>query len=247
MRPLRSDFPGAVHHVMSRGNGKQNIFACDHDRTDFLSLLSTTSEECLWNCYSYCLMDNHFHLLVQTPEGRLAEGMQFLNSVYSEGFNRTHDRVGHVMQGRYKSPLVKNDEHFLTVLRYMALNPVSGGLVENPADWRWSSYRALAGLCASPSFLKTGLTLGFFSSDLGKAIDEYIAFIQLGLPQAKSGELDPRPSLKCLLGAFDEDSKNKAVIEAHFEYGYSMTEIAQFLGVNCSTVSRRINQTPGTA
>jgi len=226
---------------MSRVNGKHNIFLIDSDRNEFLKILSDVVADCGWNCHSYCLMDNHYHLLVETPEGRLSEGMQLLNGIYSGSFNRRHDKVGHVMQGRYKAPIIKGDNYFLMVLRYITMNPLKQRIVEDPADWVWSSYRGLAGLSAPASFLKTDFVMEYFSSPRRDAQEAYADYIKGAASAALSGDLHHCPSLDDVLESFDRSARDRAVIEAFNDYGYSMSEIADFLKVNCSTISRIIN------
>ncbi len=144
-RPLRIEYPGAVYHVTSRGNEKKPIFKDDDDRASFLSILARVNKRYNWLCHAYCLMDNHYHLLLETPEGNLALGMRQLNGVYTQTFNKRHNRAGHLLQGRYKGILVQKDSHLLDVSRYVVLNPVRARMVETPDTWKWSSYRATAG------------------------------------------------------------------------------------------------------
>ena len=152
-RPLRLEYSGALHHVTSRGNGQAAIYLGDEDRRDFLRLLGGVVEQARWRCHAYCLMDNHYHLLIETPEANLSKGMRQLNGPYTQRFNRRQGRVGHVFQGRFKSILVERDAHLLEVARYVVLNPVRAGMVRSVKDWPWSSYRATAGclLYTSPS------------------------------------------------------------------------------------------------
>ncbi|MGH7801397.1 MAG: transposase, partial [Thermodesulfobacteriota bacterium] len=105
-RPLRLEFPGALYHITSRGNARQEIFLSDDDRTSFLNLLGREVEQQRWRCHAYCLMSNHYHIMIETPEGNLVLGMRRLNGAYSQEFNRRHGRVGHLFQGRYKSIIV---------------------------------------------------------------------------------------------------------------------------------------------
>jgi|BarGraNGADG00312_1021997.scaffolds.fasta_scaffold27230_2 putative transposase len=241
MRSPRIDYPGAFHHVMSRGNGKQDIFLTDSDRQVFLTILSSVVAECSWICHSYCLMGNHFHLLIETPAGGLAEGMQRLNGTYGTKFNTRHSRIGHVMQGRYTARLIKDDDDFLVVARYAALNPVKAKFVSDPQEWRWSSYRASTGLSPIPSFLQTELTLALFSPDATNARREFRTFVLAALEDAAAGELDHRPSLAALFSSPGAGPENTPVmIDAHHHFGYSMLEIADFLGVSNATVCRRI-------
>ena len=130
-RPLRIHIPHAFYHVMSRGNAKQTIFVGQADYEQFLELLEATSSRFDVRCRAYCLMPNHFHLLLQPRDTPVSCMMQQLNSAYSQSFNRRHDRVGHVLQGRFKSPLVDRDEYLLEVLRYIMLNPVEADLVDD--------------------------------------------------------------------------------------------------------------------
>lgn len=152
-RPLRLHIPGMLYHVMSRGDDKRAIFIDDDDYERFLARLTTTTRRFNVQCYAYCLLWNHAHLLLQPDEIPLSRMMQQLNSSYCQSFNRRHHHVGHVLQGRYKSPLVDSDVYFLRLIRYIVRNPVAAGYVSDPAEWRWSSYRATAGLVEAPPFL----------------------------------------------------------------------------------------------
>jgi len=239
MRSSRVQFPGAFHHVYSRGNGKQNIFEDTSDRNLFMRLLESTICDCSWICHSFCLMQNHYHLLLETPEAMLSEGMQFLNGVYSSLFNKKYGRVGHVMQGRYHSPLVTNDGYFLELLRYMALNPVKSGFVEDPGQWNWSSYRGLSGLSPAPTFLRRDFVLNMFSSSANKAEQEYMTFVRERLASARLGFITHRPPLgELFVDVQDKHQRNKAIAAAHHDYGYSLTEIAEFLDKSRSAICR---------
>ena len=153
-RPLRIHVPGVVCHVMSRGNNKQEIFTDDADYARFLELLSSLCNRFDVDCLAYCLMSNHTHLLLRPREEPVSRLMQQLNSAYCQWFNRRHDRVGHVLQGRFKARLVDNDASMVRVLRYILRNPVAGGCVKDAASWRWSSYSATAGLRSAPPWLR---------------------------------------------------------------------------------------------
>jgi len=139
-RPLRVHVPGVACHVMSRGNNKDCIFTDDRDHEHFLELLEDALARFSVHCHVFCLLWNHYHLLVTPDEIPLWRMMQQLNSGYCQWFDRRHDRVGHVLQGRYKGPLVDNAGYFLNAARYIVLNPVEAKLVEHPIDWNWSSY-----------------------------------------------------------------------------------------------------------
>ena len=126
-RPLRIEFAGAVYHVTSRGNGRKPIFRDDVDRRSFLEVLHKVNQRHHWICHAYCLMTNHYHLVIETPEGNLSRGMRQLNGVYTMYFNRRHRTVGHVFQGRFKAILVERESYLLEVCRYVVLNPVRAG------------------------------------------------------------------------------------------------------------------------
>jgi len=179
-RPLRIEFPGAVYHIISRGNAKQSIFLDESDRRTFLKLLSSVVERFNWLCHAYCLMDNHYHLIIETPDGNLSRGMRQLNGVYTQGFNRRHGRDGHLFQGRYKSILVDKDNFLLSLCRYVILNPVKTGLVKRPENWKWSSYRETIGESKKPSFLTTDWILSQFGEKKSLAIIEYKRFVSEG-------------------------------------------------------------------
>ena len=179
-RPLRLEFPGALYHITSRGNAQQPIFLDDEDYHSFLQVLSVVMERFDWLCHAYCLMGNHYHLLIETPKGNLSRGMRQLNGHYTQMFNRRHQRVGHIFQGRYKAILVEKDRHLLSLCRYVVLNPVRAGLVNKPQRWRWSSYRATAGEEKRPSFLTADWILSQFDRQRGKAVRKYKAFVLEG-------------------------------------------------------------------
>ena len=177
-RPLRIEYPGAVYHITARGNAYQDIFLDDTDREKFLAILGETVDRFNWLCHGYCLMTNHYHLLIETVDPTLSRGMRQLNGVYTQGFNRRHDRVGHVFQGRYKAILVEKEAYLLELARYIVLNPVRAKMVPAPEDWEWSSYRATAGLDEAPPLLTTDWILSQFSDERKKAQRLYRRFVK---------------------------------------------------------------------
>ena len=179
-RPLRIEYEGAVYHVTSRGNARQGIFLDDDDRTGFLEILGRVVERYSWICHAYCLMTNHYHLLIETPDANLSRGMQFLNGVYTQWFNRRHQRVGHLLQGRFKGILVEKESHLLELARYIVLNPVRAKMVRSVRDWPWSSYRATSGQVDVPDFLAIDWILSQLDSDRGPAICAYRTFVRQG-------------------------------------------------------------------
>lgn len=171
-RPLRVHEPGILLHVFARGNDRACIFIDDQDRQTFLDVLSTTLERFGVECVMYCLLGNHYHLLVVPHEETVSRLMQQLNSTYCQNFNRRHGRVGHVLQGRFGSRLVQDGEYARTALRYLALNPVAAGLASAPDEWPWSSYRAVLGLDVAPEFLALQYVWSAFGTsdpDVGRA------------------------------------------------------------------------------
>jgi REP element-mobilizing transposase RayT len=179
-RPLRVEFPGALYHITSRGNAGQAIFLADQDRLSFLEILAQLVKRYRFRCYAYCLMDNHYHLLLETPQGNLSRGMRQLNGVYTQAFNRRHRRSGHLFQGRYKAILVEKESYLLELARYIVLNPVRAGLVKHLGRWKWSSYRATAGLEEPPSFLEAGWILAQFAPEPERARRAYRRFVAQG-------------------------------------------------------------------
>ncbi len=180
-RPLRIEYAGAVYHVTSRGNEKKPVFKNDQDRENFLNTVQHVNKRYNWICHAYCLMTNHYHLLIETPEGNLSLGMRQLNGVYTQLFNKYHGRSGHLFQGRYKAILIQKDSHLLEVCRYVVLNPVRARIVEAPEDWKWSSYLATAGKAEPHPCLTKDWVLGQFSRKRDKAEKEYRQFVQWGI------------------------------------------------------------------
>ena len=280
-RQIRIEYPGALYHVACRGNARQVIFVDNRDRRAFLRVLRQTADRCHWLCHAYCLMGNHYHLLVETPEANLSVGMRQLNGVYSQAFNRRHERVGHLFQGRYKAILVERDSYLLELSRYIVLNPVRARLVGRPEDYPWSSFAACLGKAPVPAFLVVDWLLGQFAGDRRAATEAYAGYVREGIGRpgpwsrlkggavlggdgfvaqvrrrlSGSEELTEvpraqrfvgRPALSDLLaghGGAGRDRRNRRVCRAHAKFGYSQSEIARFLGLHYSTVSRIIKET----
>lgn len=277
-RPLRIEYPGALYHVTARGNRKEDIYLRDEDRTSFLEILGRTVHRYNWVCHGYCLMDNHFHLLIETPDANLSLGMRQLNGVYTQYFNRSHDQAGHLFQGRFKSILVEKDSHLLELNRYIVLNPVRGKLVGHPVEWQWSSYRPLALGHGCPDFLTRDWVFNQFSRQEKKARQLYVSFVEDGIDEPapwrrvrgqiafgsdefaaevktylESAEQPAdlpkyqrhlgRPALWKIIPKpirADKPKRNKAVVTAHIEHGYTLKQIADLLGVHYTTVSKVI-------
>lgn len=270
-RPLRIEFPGAVYHLTSRGNARQAIVVDDRDRVQFFSVLAQVVDRYGWLCHAYCLMDNHYHLLVETPQPNLSLGMRQLNGRYTQLSNRRHDRVGHLFQGRFTAILVEKEAHLLELCRYVVLNPVRAKMVAHPRLWVWSSYRATVGETPAPAWLTTDWILGQFGQRVGPAQERYRTFVA-------EGRGGPRPweqlTGQIYLGSEEfvaQHQPNRAIRDiprrqtqaqrpslhvlfqtrgeptrliftAYRQYGYRLVEIADHLGVHAATVSRRLKQ-----
>jgi REP element-mobilizing transposase RayT len=176
----RMEEAGAIHHLTSRGVDRMDIFADDRSRERLLAYLAQTVERCDWRCHAYCLMDNHFHLLVQTTEPNLGAGMQVLNGAYAQWFNKYVGRRGHLFEDRYRSVRIETQEHLLEACRYVVLNRVRAGACADVADWSWSSYHATAALSRRPRYLTVDWVIGQF----GNSRDRYRRFVADGSPFA---------------------------------------------------------------
>jgi putative transposase len=183
-RPLRIQYPGAVYHVTSRGNEKKAVYQDDQDRDAFLRTLEHVNKRYHWICHAYCLMDNHYHLVIETPDGNLSLGMRQLNGVYTQLFNKRRERSGHLFQGRYQAILIQKETHLLEVCRYVVLNPVRAGLKKQPGDWEWSSYRADAGEESAHRCLTKDWVLSQFGKTRREAEKEYRKFVQRGIGES---------------------------------------------------------------
>ncbi len=188
-RPLRIEYSGALYHVTSRGDGREAIYGSDEDRRAWLRILAHVCKRFRWRCHSWCQMGNHYHLVIETIEGNLAQGMRQLNGVYTQYVNRTYGRVGHVFQGRYKAVLVQKESHLLELTRYVVLNPVRAHMVDEPGQWPWSAYGAFIGREPPSPWLETDGLLGQFGRDRATAISRFIDYVRagIGLPSIWEG------------------------------------------------------------
>lgn len=182
-RPLRVSYPGAFYHITARGNEKRKIFINDSDREKFLSYLGSATERYDAAIHVYCLMENHYHLLLETPSGNLAAIMRHINGAYTTYFNIKRDRSGHLLQGRYKAILVDADEYAQELSRYIHLNPVRAGIVPRPEGYRWSSYQDYIGQREAKNWLHQELILGFFGNTQLKSRQNYRKFVEKAIGQ----------------------------------------------------------------
>ena len=183
-RPLRLEFPNALYHVTSRGDRRENIYDDDQDRLDFLKILGKVVTDYNWLCHGYCLMSNHYHLIVETLDSNLSKGMRQLNGVYTQSTNCRHNRTGHLFQGRYKAILVDKESYLLELARYVVLNPLRAkGMVNNIENWPWSSYLAMISKADVEDWLITDWILFQFGENRDRARLQYQQFVLEGVGQ----------------------------------------------------------------
>ena len=256
--------------MIARGNARGLVFVDDADRRRFVDLLASVVERFGWVVYAYCLMGNHYHLVLETPRANLSAGMRQLNGCYAQYFNRRQSRCGHVFQARFRSILVETESYLLAVCRYVVLNPVRARLCSRPDGWLWSSYRGTAGIEAGEMFLAVDSLLvrfargrkqaaaryrAFVAAGLGEPLDEQILGERLGeeeflrdrfgcafLPEVPRVQIEPLPpALERLFGGTDP----APIATAYREHGYTLREIAEYLGCHYSTVSRKLREQEG--
>lgn len=201
-RALRITFPGAFYHVTSRGNERKAVFKSKRDREKFLEYLESATQRYDALIHAYCMMDNHYHLLLQTPSGNLPQIMRHINGAYTTYFNVKRDRSGHLFQGRYKAILVDIDEYAKELSRYIHLNPVRAKIVETPEEYEWSSYPAYTDKQKPAKWLYRDFILGYFGQKLSTAQKGYQEFVNALVRQEYDSPLDEVVS-STLLGSAD--------------------------------------------
>jgi len=279
-RPLRIEYCGALYHITSRGNERKPIFWEDKDREVFLDILTKVNGKYNWLCHAYCLMNNHYHIIIETPEGNLSKGIRQLNGVYTQILNKKYQRVGHIFQGRYNAILIQKENHLLEVSRYVVLNPVRANLAEKPEEWKWSSYRATVGIENSHPCHTIDWILVQFGTNKMVAGQRYKEFVRAGIggesiwnkvsgqilfgddyfiekftnylkckedimEVPRSQRYVNRPGLNWLLNADvlkDKQTRNMKIIEAVIRYGFSQKEVAEYLKMHYSTISRLMKE-----
>ena len=272
-RQRRIQFPGAVYHVMARGNRKSMIVDDDDDRRTFMDTFSEAADEYRVRVYACCLMGTHYHALLDTPRGNLSEFIRAVNSEYSKAFNRRHARVGHTFEQRFESLLVQREKYLRRVARYIAVNPVKARLCGDATDWPWSTHRATAGLDDAPAWLHLDwLRWAFGAGTMPEAQRKYGMYVRdpagltwsfdmaaaLGTPRFKNAVAEllarrgenraipgdcrrcARPPLEQVFVGDQTDSRSRdaLIFVAHVTHGYRLAEIARFLAVAPSTVSK---------
>jgi putative transposase len=267
-RPLRIQAPGLTYHVNSRGNRRADIFLDDRDRRRFINRLALVLDLLHAECHAYCLMTNHYHLVVTTRDANLSRLMQGLNSAYGQWWNHQHNQVGHLFQSRFHAQVIQNERYLLTACAYVVLNPVRAGLVDSPERWKWSSYRATAGLAEMPPFLRPGLLWQYIGGGDPVAIvrryREFVADMRAaseGIPAAPvlgdaefvqrfkehreqasrevpGRERRVRSSLEALFTAAATRVARIAQVRSAYSLGYTKADIARFLELNPSTITK---------
>ncbi len=278
-RPLRIEYEGAFYHITSRGNARRKIFRDNNSRKKFLDVLAFVVKRFNWLCHAYCLMDNHYHLLVETPDANLSMGMRQLNGIYTQKYNNIYRTVGHIFQGRYKAIVVEKENYFLELCRYIVLNPVRAKMVTRPGAWKWSSYAFTVGSKKPPEILTVDDILNQFGNNRRKAEKNYKEFIREGIQKEppwnnlkgqiflgdegflerlkdyltkkevineipRVQRLVGRPALTSLFGnkPLSKIKRNRKIYLAHVKSGYTLKEIAVYLGIHYTTVSKVISQ-----
>jgi REP element-mobilizing transposase RayT len=266
-RPRRVEFPGGIYHVMSRGNARQIVFADDEDRAAFLAYLCRVGCRLSWEILAYCLMENHYHLLLRTGDANLSRGMRDVNGWYATAFNRRHDRVGHLFQGRYKALVVDRGEYLMEVIRYIVRNPVRAGLCAAPEAWKWSSHAATMRRRRGFPCLSVDVVIGLFGSAQRAASDAFARFVAaapdggealeppahpvvmgaepfvagvLSRSECRTPEVPRKERAAQSLCQYEEgaDSRDDAIQQAYAGGAYSLAEIGRYFKLHYSTVSR---------
>jgi putative transposase len=264
-RPARICFPGALYHVIARGNARECVVRDDEDRSAFLEIVARVVDRYALLLYAHCLMDNHYHLAVETPLANLPTAMRQLNGLYATRFNRRHNRVGHVFQARYRAILVERETYLLNVCRYIVRNPVRAGICAHPAEYSWSSYRQTAGLAERGGFLASDALLSVFSSERNHAQRSYRDFVAAADPDVEAEIVGERLGSKAFLATrFTAEpmpevprpqwqpapptleeifaSDPTPIATAYRLYRYPLTTIAAHLGCHYATVSRKLSR-----
>lgn len=176
------DVAGAFVHVTTRGIGRAPIYFDEFDYVGWLCIFERAVQRFEWRCHAYCLMPNHFHLLIELTQPTLAIGMKHLNQSYAQRVNLRYDRTGHVFEAPYHAKLVEDDEHFLTACRYVVRNPVRARLCAEAGEWPWSSFRATAGLSHRPPYLVVETVRARFRKGVA-GLEQYRAFVAMSPDQ----------------------------------------------------------------
>lgn len=266
-RSLRIEYPGAHYHITARGNARQKTFLTEADYKQFIIIFKEVIKRYNWICYTYCLMPNHYHLVIETPAANLSAGMRQLNGVYTQKFNYRHKRVGHLFQGRFKAMVVEKANYLGEVIRYVVLNPVRAKLVKKPEQWKWSGHQEVLFQTVNHCINRQKLisvfgTVGEYrefinqkteisspwdklkgdivlgSSEFIDKIKPYLSKNRNTVEISKKMRFVDRPKLKEIFDYGDNNQRNKIIISAYLKYGYTQKEISDHLRVHYSLISK---------
>lgn len=264
-RPLRIEFPDACYFLTSRGNSGQPVFLNSDDGKLWIDIFESVCRRFQWICHAYCLMGNHYHLVIETPKPNLSAGMRQLNGVYTQSFNRKNNRSGHLFMGRFHSVVFQKDKYLKPLVAYALRNPVRKGFIKNPMQWKWSSCRASAGKEVCP-FVDTGTVAENFGdcaafesfvseepqSDVWSGLRHQVYLGDDGFVEkagsfvsgvSKEIPLRQLSSLKNI-AHFEEgvSDRNEAVFRAYSSGAFTMKEISEHFSIHYSTVSRIVSE-----
>jgi putative transposase len=248
-RPLRDLYKGAIYHITSRGNRRARIFVDDTDRHIWYHIFTETAARCNLQVYALCLMPNHYHFLVETPDANISNAMHYLNGKYAQKFNWRHSLTGHLLQGRYEAENINRQEHLLELLRYVVLNPVRAALVGHPDEWGWSTHSHISGKSEPPAWLNTAWVIAQFpGATKTECINAYRKFVDAKIPtetrvSASKPDAPDRitqPFAIPTLAQFAQIHEDRYVaVAAAWACGaYSRDQIARHFGISTRTVSR---------
>jgi putative transposase len=265
-RQARIRIPDGVYHVTTHGDGDMMIFDGPSEKWRLLDLLADTAKELDWAMYAWCVMGNHYHFLLKTPEDNLSEGMHHINTNYGEWYNKSRERHGHVFQDRFFSILITQDSHLLEASRYVVLNPLRVGLVAAPQEWPWSSYSAAVLGAPSRVALRDRELKGMFGQEGAESRELYREFVQAGIglkkpevlltgrarrwtesrDRAQLEDSTGAAARKPVAGMTPDMIEISRVVSLH-QQGMSLREIAATLGISHMTARRYLaRNTEGT-
>ncbi len=260
-RQARIRIPDGVYHVTTHGDGDRMVFEEPSEKSRLLYLLAYTAKELDWDMYAWCVMGNHYHLLLRTPKDNLSEGMHHINMSYGEHYNKARGRHGHVFQDRFFSILITEDSHLLEASRYVVLNPLRAGLVAAPQEWPWSSYNAAVLGASSRVSLGDAELMAMFSQQETESRELYREFVQAGIglkkpdflltgraarwvesvDRARSDTAQGAAPRKPVAGLTPDMMQVSRVVSLH-EQGLSLRAIAAALGMSHMTVRRYLTR-----
>ena len=264
-RPLRLEFPGAVYFITTKGNGNQNVFLDSDDAEKWLTVFENVCQRFGWICYAYCLMGNHYMIVIETPKPNLSKGMRQLNGIYTQAFNRKNGTGGHIFQGRFKSVLVQKEKYLAGLIKYILFMPVKSGFVKLPLQFKWSSCKFLFDRDECPGWIENSHVKSLFRNlgadfsegntpndeilnNIKKQIylgdDEFISDLQKYVDNARDlREIPKIQRAKPLLDFVKKsESREKAIANAYSTGDYTLQQLADYFSLHYSTISRIVKR-----